>query len=103
MSGTVFAWVVAGLVGVSMLALLAIATLLLPRSVRLLRSRTYCPWAARSVEVRTLALDGIEPVSVTSCTAFADPAMVTCGMPCIGGDHREMLAGDRWSTALPAR
>jgi hypothetical protein len=97
MNETLLGWVVAGLVGVSLLALLAIATLLLPRSVRLLRSRVYCPWAARPVEVSTLTLDGIDPVSVTSCTAFADPTRVTCGMQCIGGDHRELLGSDQLS------
>jgi hypothetical protein len=99
MDGMMLSWLVTGLVGLALLLLLAIAAVLLPCTVRLLTSRTACPWAGRTVEVQTLVLDGHDPIAVVSCTAFADRRAVSCGMPCIGGDHRASLAGDRGVTA----
>jgi len=96
MSGLMVGWAATALVGLALLLLLAIAAVLLPRAVRAVTTRTDCPLTGRMVEVRMLELDGRDPVCVVSCTGFAEPRAVTCGMPCIGGDHREDLApGDR--------
>jgi hypothetical protein len=46
--------------------------------------RFSCPWRGRNVMVRYLTCDGRKAISVMSCTAFADPSVVTCGMPCLG-------------------
>jgi nucleotide-binding universal stress UspA family protein len=50
-------------------------------AVRTVEAAFYCPWAEQEVEVRYLALDGPRPIGVTSCTAFADPTRVICGVP----------------------
>ncbi len=101
MSGIVPGWLATALAGLAVGVVLVVAALLLPRAVRILTTRVYCPWAGRTVQVRTLALDGQDPICVVSCTAFADPRAVTCGMPCIGGDCRGDLApGNRCAETL---
>jgi hypothetical protein len=96
MNEFVVSWLATALVGLGVLLLLILAGTLLARRVRMLATKMYCPWVGRAVEVRTLALDGQDPVCVVSCTAFANPRVVTCGMPCIGGDHRaDLVPGDR--------
>jgi hypothetical protein len=96
MSGILLGWLSTALAGLALVAVLVIAVRLLPRAIRVLTAKVDCPRTGRTAEVRMLALDGEDPICVLSCTAFAEPRGVTCGMPCIGGDHRRDLApGDR--------
>jgi hypothetical protein len=95
MSGILMGWLSSALAGtILVLLLLIIAVLALPRTVRALVSRIHCPLTGRLVEVRMLALDRGDPVCVTSCSGLAEPRAVTCGMACIGGDHRVDLGGE---------
>jgi hypothetical protein len=42
--------------------------------------------------VRYITADGEHPLAVMSCTALADPMIVTCGAHCIGGQGQPVFA-----------
>ncbi len=71
--------------------MVVIAAVLLPRAMRTLKATFYCPWKRRRVTVRFVSYDGRRPVGVVSCTAFADPTIITCGAPCVSADGRSAL------------
>jgi hypothetical protein len=83
MNGPWLGWFTAFLIGLSVVLMLVIAVVLLPRTLRIRIARFRCPWKGRDVTVRYVTYDGEHPVAVASCTAFADPGVVTCGAPCI--------------------
>lgn len=83
MSPVGLTWFTTALLAAVVLLLLVIAAALLPRLAGLKTASFYCPWTRRNVVVRFLTREGGNPVSVVSCTAFADPRIVTCGMPCV--------------------
>ncbi len=86
------AWFAAFLIAITAGLVLVVAAVLLPRAGRLRTSRFYCPWMRREVVARFLTYDGTHPASVVSCTAFADPRIVTCGMPCLAETPGETAA-----------
>lgn len=94
MSGVALAWFTAFLVALVVVLILVIAAVLLPRLGRIVTASFYCPRTRRNVVVRFVTYDGRQPVWVASCTAFADPRIVTCGMPCLGEEGRTELASE---------
>lgn len=77
--------------------LLLIAVVLLPRLVRT-RAQTaqfYCPWVRRPVTLRYLMGEDQHPIGVMSCTAFADPTIVTCAKLCLAGDGPARFEAER--------
>ena len=86
MNGVLLGWFTTFLVGLAAVLMLVIAAVLLPRAMRIRTERFYCPWRQRNVQVRYVTYDGEHPVAVVSCTALADPMIVTCGAHCISGD-----------------
>jgi hypothetical protein len=62
----------------------------------------YCPVAGRSVAVWFLTYDGGRPVGVLSCSAFADPAAIGCGTPCVSDSARHLTAGAMDVAPVPA-
>ena len=87
MNGMLLAWFTTFLIGLGVVLMVIIVAVLLPRTVRMLTAGLYCPWRGRNVTVRYLTCDGKNPTHIVSCTAFADPMIVTCGAPCIRGEH----------------
>ena len=97
-------WFTALLVGLVVALLVFGAINLLPRVIRTrtMTARFDCPWLRRRVLLRYIADEEHRPVAVISCTAFADPTIVTCARECLGGDGpaglaaatREGFAGD---------
>ena len=87
MNGVALAWFTTFLVALVVVLVLVIAAVLLPRLGGLRTVTFYCPWTRRNVMVRFLTHDGGHPVAVVSCTAFADPRIVTCGMPCLAREE----------------
>jgi hypothetical protein len=112
MNGLLLGWFTAFLIGLSVVLMLIIAVVLLPRAMGIRMARFYCPWKRRDVTMRYVTHDGEHPVSVVSCTAFADPSVVTCGAPCIsetgkaqvaaGGRATDNLSGPRVVTGAPS-
>jgi hypothetical protein len=84
MSGDLLVWFTTCLIVLVIALIMIITTVMLHRTVRSETATFYCPWMRRSVMARFLSHDGI-PVGVASCTAFADPRVVTCGGRCIFG------------------
>jgi hypothetical protein len=79
------AWLITfGIVVVTLLILL-VAAVIIPRTAHVVRQQFYCPGRARSVMVRFLTGDRGERIHVLSCTAFADPYLVTCDRQCLRG------------------
>ncbi|HEV8310286.1 MAG TPA: hypothetical protein VGW35_21690 [Methylomirabilota bacterium] len=85
MADEILPWFTALLLALAVGLILVIATVFLPRTMRVWTTtrRFYCPWRGRNVVVRYLTVDGREAMCVMSCTAFADPSVPTCGMPCL--------------------
>lgn len=79
------------LIVLAVLLMVIIAAVLLPRTMRTLKATFYCPWTRRNVTVRYVTYDGRHAVGVVSCTAFADPTIITCGAPCVAADGRPAL------------
>lgn len=77
-------WLTTLVIGAVVVLLLGIAAVLLPRMSGLVTVQFHCPWSGRDVVVRYQTGDGRRRVGVVSCTAFADPRVVTCAMPCLG-------------------
>lgn len=67
---------------------------MIDRMPQLATTRLYCPVAEQTVTVEFLTYDGIHPVSVVSCTGFADPGAITCGMPCLHDERRPLTKGE---------
>ena len=84
MNGPWLGWFMAFLIALGVVLVLVAATVLLPRMLRMRTVRFHCPWKHRYVTVRYVTCDGRTPVAVASCTAFADPDVVTCEAPCVG-------------------
>lgn len=96
------AWFTTFLVVVAAALILIVAAVLLPRTMRTLKASFYCPWRQRRVTVRFLTYDGRHRVGVVSCTAFADPIVITCGAPCVAAEGRpEVAAGEPEAANLP--
>ena len=93
MDGLLLGWFTTFLVALGVVLMLVIAVVLLPRAVRMRTASFVCPWRRRTVTVRYVTCDGTHPVTMVSCTAFADPTIVTCGAPCICGEGRPTEAG----------
>lgn len=101
MSGDMLPWFTTFLIGVVVALILLIAVVLLPRVGRTaaMTKRFFCPWARRDVVVQYLTDDRRHPVGIISCTAFADPIVITCERRCLlaseqlaptaGGPHSE--------------
>jgi hypothetical protein len=102
MNGPLLGWFTAFLIALSVVLMLIIATVLLPRALRIRVARFHCPWKRRDVTVRYVTCDGETPVAVASCTAFADPGVVTCGTPCIGRDDPARVAPVAGPSGPPA-
>lgn len=87
-------WLVAFLVGVVVALVVVIAVVLLPRAVhtRAVTARFHCPWRERNVVLRYLTDRARRPLSVVSCTAFADPTIVVCERRCLEGEGPPGLA-----------
>jgi hypothetical protein len=92
MNGPLLGWFTAFLIGLSVVLMLIIAVVLLPRALRIRLARFHCPWKRRDVTVRYVTYDGEHSVAVVSCTAFADPSIVTCGAPCISEKGKAQVA-----------
>jgi hypothetical protein len=92
MSDLLFGWFATFLVGLGVVLMLIIAAVLLPRTMRIRVERFHCPWRHRDVTVRYITADGEHPLAVMSCTALADPMIVTCGAHCIGGQGQPVFA-----------
>ncbi len=86
MNGILLGWFTTLAVGLVVVLMLVIAVVLIPRAMRTRTARFYCPWQRRDVTVRFVTYDGERPAGVISCTAFADPMIVTCGAPCVSRD-----------------
>ncbi len=97
MNDLLLGWFTTLLVGLGIVLMLVIAVVLLPRALRIHTARFYCPWRRHDVQVKYVTYDGEHPVAVASCTAFADPSIVTCGAPCISGEGQRR-AGDLLSS-----
>jgi len=89
------------LIALVVVLLLLIAVVLLPRVVRTraLTAGFNCPWAHRPVVLRYLVDEAQRPISVLSCTAFADPVIVTCAKLCLAGEGPTQLATTGAKTA----
>jgi hypothetical protein len=87
MTGDMLPWLTTFLIGVVVLLILLITTVMLHRMVRTETTGFYCPWSQRSVMVRFVSYDEGNPVGVASCTAFADPRVVTCAQHCVCGEE----------------
>jgi hypothetical protein len=76
------------LIGLVVAFLLVIAIVLLPRMIRTraMTAKFQCPWAHRAVTLRYLVDEARQPIGIVSCTAFADPTIVTCAKLCLAGD-----------------
>ena len=85
MNGVLVGWLTTLVVGLGVVLMLALAAALVPRAVRMRTASFVCPWWRCPVTVRYLTCDGTHPVGVVSCSAFADPTVVTCGTPCVSG------------------
>lgn len=99
MDGLLLGWFTTFLVALSVVLMLVIAVVLLPRAVRMRTASFFCPWRRRVVTLRYATCDGSHPVTVVSCTAFADPTIVTCGAPCICGHRGEVGAPEEPAAA----
>ena len=104
MDGVMVSWFVAFLIGVVVALLMVIAVVLLPRAIRTraMTASFHCPWKRRSVVLRYLVDPTQHPVGVISCTAFADPSIVTCARQCLAGDGPAGLAAEE-RNSIPAR
>jgi hypothetical protein len=92
MNGVLIGWLTTLGIGLGVILIVVIATVLLPRTMRTRTASFFCPWRRREVTVRYLTCDGEHPHAVMTCTAFADPTIVTCGAPCVNADdHRRPL------------
>ena len=80
-------WFTTLLVGIVVVLTLLVALVLLPRIVRtgIQTARLYCPWVRREVTVQHLTDDVGDPITVISCTGFADATIATCERQCLGG------------------
>lgn len=94
MSGDMLPWFAAFLIAL-VVGLLAVIVALLPRALRTMAvtGRFYCPWVGRHVVVEYLANRSRRPLDVISCTAFADPNIVTCEKMCVTGGPPPDTAG----------
>jgi hypothetical protein len=101
MNGMLFAWFTTFLIGLGVVLMLVVVAVLLPRTVRMLSARFYCPWRSRNVTVRYLTCDGKNPSHIVSCTAFADPMVIACGAPCVGADGPLAAATREPASAVP--
>jgi hypothetical protein len=95
MSDVPLGWFTTFLVGFGLVLMVIIVAVLLPRTMRIRVERFYCPWRHRDVTVRYITADGEHPLAVVSCTALADPMIITCGAHCIGGEGKVYAAGGR--------
>ena len=94
MTGDLLPWFTTFLIGLVVLPILVITTVMLHRMVRSETTSFYCPWLRRPVTVRFLASESGEPIGVASCTAFADPRVVSCAKHCVCGEERGDSAAD---------
>jgi hypothetical protein len=78
------AWLLTLTIAVVTLTILLVAAVIIPRTAHAMRQRFYCPGRQRNVMVRFLVGEGGERLRVLSCTAFADPFIVTCDQACVG-------------------
>ena len=85
MDGSGLAWLGALVTVVVAILILLVAAVLIPRTAHAVRRRFYCPWRDRNVMARFLTGKRGEPLRVLSCTAFADPLIVTCEQRCVDG------------------
>lgn len=92
MSDLLLGWFMAFLIGLGVVLMLIIAAVLLPRTMGIRVVRFHCPWRQRDVTVRYITSDGEHPLAVVSCTALADPMIVTCGAHCIGNEGKPVFA-----------
>jgi hypothetical protein len=79
------AWLLTLVIVVVTLLILLVAAVIIPRTAHVVRQRFYCPGRARSVMVRFLTGDRGDRIHVLSCTALADPFIVTCDQECLRG------------------
>jgi hypothetical protein len=79
-------WFVPALVGVGILLIMGVTVVVLHRLVRSETTSFRCPWAGRQVTVTFLAYGQDGPAGVASCSAFADPRVMTCGKQCVAGE-----------------
>ncbi len=104
MRGDILPWFTTFLIVLTVMLMLFVVVLL-PRAARLrvVTRKLHCPWIRRNVVVRYLTCDGRHPVDVMSCTAFADPTVVTCEKRCMG-DGREtfQLTAERTTADSPS-
>jgi hypothetical protein len=78
-------WLLTLVIAVATLLILLVAAVIIPRTAHAVRQRFYCPGRRRAVMVRFLTGDRGERLRVLSCTAFADPFIVTCDQQCLSG------------------
>jgi hypothetical protein len=83
MDGMVLGWFAAFVIALAVVLMIVIAAVLLPRAFRAGTAHYHCPWKGRDVVVRYVTADGERASAVISCTAFADPMVITCGAPCL--------------------
>jgi hypothetical protein len=98
MTGDVLlSWFTTLAIGLVVLLVLGVAAVLLARLLGLVTARFHCPWQHRNVMVQYLTCDGRHPSRVVSCSAFADPRQVSCGMPCVSaeGEDSPLATGER--------
>jgi hypothetical protein len=92
LAGAVAFLLVAPFVVVPAVGLLFLAAALAGHDSRRVRTRFACPWTGRVVTADFLVEPAAAyPAEVLSCTAFRDPARVTCHKACRG------LAEVRWT------
>lgn len=88
MTGAMSAWVATFFIALGIVLLLAIAAAWLARTGRTATMSFYCPWARRSVTAQFLTCEEGQRIAVLSCTALADPRVVSCGRLCVGGERQ---------------
>ena len=98
MTGDLLPWFTTFLIGLVVLLIMLITTVMLHRMVRSETTSFYCPWSRRQVTVRFLAVEQGSPIGVASCTAFADPRVVSCAKHCVCGEEHDDLAADETPT-----
>jgi hypothetical protein len=92
LAGAVAFLLVAPFVVVPAIGLVFLAAALAGRDSRRVRTRFACPWTRRVVTADFFVEPAAAgPTEVLSCTAFRDPAHVTCHKACRG------LAEVRWA------